>query len=72
MPICVGLSNLTSLSIRKSSSVKPDGMRAFSNLFNLEKLDLERCSEIHGGFVHLKGIYPLISCSSICKKLTYS
>ncbi|RDX79075.1 F-box/LRR-repeat protein 14, partial [Mucuna pruriens] len=50
-----GLSNLTSLSIRKSSTVKPDGMRAFSNLFNLEKLDLERCSEIHGGFVHLKG-----------------
>ncbi|KOM32956.1 hypothetical protein LR48_Vigan01g251200 [Vigna angularis] len=28
-----GLSKLDSLSIRKSSSVKPDGMRAFSNLF---------------------------------------
>lgn len=48
---------MTSLSIKKNCAVTPDGMRAFSNLVNLEKLDLERCSEIHGGFVHLKGFY---------------
>ncbi|WVZ02672.1 hypothetical protein V8G54_023478 [Vigna mungo] len=56
-----------------SGRVKPDGMRAFSNLFNLEKLDLERCSEIHGGFVYLKGLKKLeflnIGC---CKCVTNS
>ena len=30
-------------------------MKAFSNLVNLESLDLENCSKIHGGLIYLKG-----------------
>lgn len=54
--LCLGLSNLTSLSFKKSNTVTAEGMRAFSSLVNLAKLDLERCSQIHGGLIHLKGL----------------
>lgn len=68
-----GLSNLSSLSIRKSCAVTPDGMRAFSNLVNWEKLDLERCSYIHGEFVHFKGLKKLESLNiGCCKCITDS
>lgn len=52
----LGLINLTSLSFKKSDAITAEGMRAFSSLVNLEKLDLERCSGINGGFVHIKGL----------------
>lgn len=65
--LSVGLSNLTSLSFKKSTALNAEGMRAFSNLFNLEKLDLERCSWIHGGFVHLKGLSCVIIPTDINK-----
>ena len=55
-PDLLDLMNLTSLSFKKSDAITAEGMRAFSNLVNLEKLDLERCSGIHGGFVHIKGL----------------
>lgn len=32
-------------------------MSAFANLINLIKLDLEKCPEIHGGLVHLQGMF---------------
>lgn len=68
-----GLSNLTSLSTRKSCVVTPDGMRTFSNLVNLEKLDLEWCSYIHGGFVHFKGMKKFESLNiGCCKCITDS
>lgn len=54
--LCLGLLNLTSLSFKKSKAVTAEGMRAFSSLVNLVKLDLERCSRIHGGLIHLKGL----------------
>ncbi|WRX33072.1 Leucine-rich repeat - like 10 [Theobroma cacao] len=37
-------------------------------LVNLEKLDLERCSGIHGGFVHIKGLSKLESLNIRCCK----
>ena len=52
----LGLSNLRVLSFKKSKAVTAEGMRAFSSLVNLVKLDLERCSRIHGGLIHLKGL----------------
>lgn len=52
----LGLLNLTSLSFKKNKAVTAEGMRAFSNLVNLAKLDLERCSQIQGGLIHLKGL----------------
>lgn len=52
-----GLSNLTSLSFKRSNAITAEGMRAFANLVNLVKLDLERCLKIHGGVVHLKGLF---------------
>ena len=55
-PDLLDLMNLTSLSFKKSDAITAEGMRAFSNLVNLEKLDLEKCSGIHGGFVHIKGL----------------
>jgi hypothetical protein len=52
------------LSLKKSCSVTAEGMRAFSTLLNLENLDMERCSGIHGGLVHLKGLsFCLINAS---------
>lgn len=54
--LSVGLSNLKCLSFKRSNTINAEGMRAFSSLVNLEKLDLERCSEIRGGFIHLKGL----------------
>lgn len=51
-----GLSNLTSLSFRRNDAISAQGMSAFAGLVNLVKLDLERCPEIHGGLVHLKGM----------------
>lgn len=53
----LGLTNLTSLSFKKSAAITAEGMCAFSSLINLEKLDLERCTGIHGGFVHIKGLF---------------
>lgn len=50
-----GLSNLTYLGLRRSSAINAEGMRTFSSLINLEKLDLDRCPGIHGGLAHLKG-----------------
>jgi hypothetical protein len=47
---------LTSLSFRRNNAITAKGMSAFAGLVNLVKLDLERCPEIHGGLVHLKGI----------------
>lgn len=32
-------------------------MSAFAGLVNLVKLDLERCPKIHGGLVHLEGLF---------------
>ncbi|KAJ0091048.1 hypothetical protein Patl1_13949 [Pistacia atlantica] len=60
--------NLTSLSFKKTNGITAEGMRAFSNLVNLEKLDLERCSGIHGGFGHLKGLMKLESLKIKCCK----
>lgn len=51
-----GLSNLTSLSFKRSKGVTAEGMRAFANLINLVNLDLEGCLKIHGGLIHLKGL----------------
>jgi len=48
---------LTSLSFRRNDSVSAKGMSAFSGLVNLVKLDLERCPGIHGGLVHLRGLF---------------
>lgn len=50
-----GLSNLTSLSLKKCAAVTAEGAKAFAKLVNLVNLDLERCPKIHGGLVHLKG-----------------
>jgi hypothetical protein len=47
---------LTSLSLKKCAAVTPEGAKAFANLVNLVNLDLERCMNIHGGLVHLKGV----------------
>lgn len=52
-----GLSNLTSLSFKKSSAITAQGMIAFANLVNLVNLDLERCAGIHGGLIHIKGLF---------------
>lgn len=52
-----GLSNLTSLSFKKSSEITGQGMIAFANLVNLVNLDVERCGGIHGGLIHLKGLF---------------
>jgi len=54
--ISAGLSNLTSLSFKRSNAVTAEGMRAFANLVNLLNLDLEGCPKIHGGLIHLKGL----------------
>lgn len=54
--ISAGLSNLTSLSLKRSNAVTAEGMRAFANLVNLLSLDLEGCLKIHGGLIHLKGL----------------
>jgi len=51
-----GLSNLTSLSFKKSTAINAKGMKAFTSLVNLVNLDLERCLGIHGGLIHLKGL----------------
>jgi hypothetical protein len=51
-----GFSNLTSLSIKKCASVTADGAKASADIANLVNFDLDRCQEIHGGFVHLKGV----------------
>jgi len=50
-----GLSNLSSLSFKRSNGVTAEGMRAFANLIKLLNLDLEGCLKIHGGLIHLKG-----------------
>ncbi|XWS17074.1 hypothetical protein CRYUN_Cryun33cG0036700 [Craigia yunnanensis] len=63
-----GLMNFTSLSFKKSDAITAEGMRAFSSLVNLGKLDLERCSGIHGGFVHIKGLSKLESLNIRCCK----
>lgn len=52
-----GLSNLTSLSFRRNNAITAQGMKAFAGLINLVKLDLERCTRIHGGLVNLKGMF---------------
>ncbi|CAN1289997.1 F-box/LRR-repeat protein 16 [Linum perenne] len=62
------LTNLTSLSFKRSKAITAEGMSAFSNLVNLEKLDLERCSQIHGGLFHLKGLTKLESLNIRCCK----
>jgi hypothetical protein len=54
--IYAGLSNLTSLSFKRSNAVTAEGMRAFANLVNLLNLDLEGCLKIHGGLIRLKGL----------------
>ncbi|KAK6942200.1 Leucine-rich repeat [Dillenia turbinata] len=63
-----GLSNLKFLSLTKNNAVTAEGMRTFSRLVNLMKLDVERCSQIHGGFVHLKGLSKLESLNVRCCK----
>lgn len=60
-----GFSSLTSLSFRRNNAITAKGMSAFAVLVNLVKLDLERCLEIHGGLVHLKGISSLQVLSSV-------
>ncbi|XP_062078218.1 uncharacterized protein LOC133782829 isoform X4 [Humulus lupulus] len=62
------LVNLTSLSFKRSTAVTAEGMRSFSSLVNLENLDLERCPDIHGGFIHLKGLMKLGSLNIRCCK----
>lgn len=52
-----GLSNLTCLSLKRNSGITAEGMKTFTNFVNLENLDLERCSKIHGGLIYLKGPY---------------
>ncbi|KAF6162126.1 hypothetical protein GIB67_008255 [Kingdonia uniflora] len=61
-----GLSKLTSLSFKKNSAITAQGMSIFANLVNLAKLDLERCSGIHGGLVHLRGRASLESLNIRC------
>jgi hypothetical protein len=51
-----GLTNLTSLSFKTSNAITAQGLRALAGLVNLTSLDLERCSGIHGGLVHLRCI----------------
>ncbi|CAI0542644.1 unnamed protein product [Linum tenue] len=63
-----GLNSLTSLSFKRSTAITAEGMQAFSTLVNLEKLDLERCSQIHGGLIHLKGLTKLESLNIRCCK----
>lgn len=62
-----GLSNLTSLSLKKNAGITAEGMKAFSKLINLVNLDLERCSHIRGGLIHIKGNlilrYSLHACT---------
>jgi hypothetical protein len=51
----LGLSNLTSLSLKKNAGITAEGMKALSKLVNLVNLDLERCSNIRGGLINIKG-----------------
>lgn len=51
---------MTSLSFRRNAAITAQGMRAFSNLVNMKKLDLEKCPGIHGGLVHLRG--KIVTC----------
>ncbi|KAM0939041.1 putative leucine-rich repeat domain superfamily [Dioscorea sansibarensis] len=54
------LSQLMSLSFIKNNGLTAEGIEAFTNLSNLENLNLERCSRIHGGLVHLRGLFPFL------------
>ncbi|XP_071910881.1 uncharacterized protein [Coffea arabica] len=62
------LSNLAYLGFIKSNALTREGMQALSSLFNLEKLDFDRCPRIHGGLVHLKGLTKLKSLKIRCCK----
>ena len=42
-----GLTNLTSLSFKKSNAISASGLRALASLVNLTILDMEMCSGIH-------------------------
>ncbi|XP_039129287.1 uncharacterized protein LOC120265443 isoform X2 [Dioscorea cayenensis subsp. rotundata] len=59
MVYCESLSQLMSLSINKNNGLTADGIEAFTNLSNLVNLNLERCSRIHGGIIHLRGLHEL-------------
>lgn len=63
-----GLSNLTSLSLKKCAAVTAEGAKAFADLVNLVNLDLERCPKIHGGLVHIKGsiLFPVSIAYKTC------
>lgn len=65
-----GLTNLTSLSFKKSNAITAEGMKAFKSLVNLVNLDLERCLGIHGGLIHLKGL--LLFCCFETNLAVYS
>lgn len=51
----LGLSYLTSLCLKKNAGITAEGLKALSKLVNLVNLDLERCSNIRGGLVHMRG-----------------
>jgi len=59
--LSAGLSNVSSLSFKRSNGVTAEGMRAFANLIKLLNLDLEGCLKIHGGLIHLKDLKKLES-----------
>ncbi|KAH7688558.1 RNI-like protein [Dioscorea alata] len=47
------------------------GIEAFTNLSNLAFLNLERCSRIHGGLIHLRGLTKLKSLNiKYCNSVT--
>ena len=67
---CSGLSNLTTLSLKRNSKITTKGMSVLPGLVNLSKLDLERCTGIHGGLIHLNGtstfrIHSIVIFSSL-------
>ncbi|CAI9280147.1 unnamed protein product [Lactuca saligna] len=59
-PSLLCLSNLTSLSLKRNTNITTKGLSVLSGLVNLSKLDLIRCSGIHGGLVHLRDLVALL------------
>nr|GEV82537.1 hypothetical protein [Tanacetum cinerariifolium] len=50
----------------RNSKITTKGMSVLSGLVNLSKLDLERCTGIHGGLAHLKGLKKLEALNINC------
>ncbi|KAJ0895421.1 putative leucine-rich repeat domain superfamily [Helianthus annuus] len=61
-----GLLNLTTLSLKRNKNITAEGMSALSGLVNLLNLDLERCTSIYGGLVHLRCLSKLQALNLNC------